>query len=236
MGGGVLRNLLSRADDLSVFTGVAAKSPTQRDFASNLQSMVSSGDEAASRLIGDMKQFTGERSADRIFREAYDTLKLRPFDYEDARSFIANQGKPLYHGTNSDFDTFSLSNFGSTDQGFLGKGVYLSGRKGNAKQYGSNVIEAYAPELNPYSYQDSYFFGGFSPDSIRAKYNLPSSAKASELTKAIKDDGFNGVNVDEIVDDSGRIRPREEVVVFDPQKVYTRKYLEQLFDSLMGGA
>ena len=64
--------------------------------------------------------------------------------------------KPLFHGTHAeDLKEFDPAKFGRRDQGFYGKGVYLSSQKDEATMYGPNVGEYYAKgkilELSDYS-------------------------------------------------------------------------------------
>ena len=238
MSGGVLSRLLQSTDDLGLFEGIAKKAASQKGFVDDLFKMKAANDPQALSFIDDLTNYARQlgddsRAVDRSIKVAYDSLKLSPYKYGTFDDFVAPLGKPVYHGTDNNFDTFSLRNFGSTDDGFLGKGVYLSGRKGNAKQYGSNVMESYIPGFNPYRYQDSYTFGAFSPDRIRETFGLPANASADDLTNAILGKGYNGVAVDEVTG-SGRMRPNEEVVAFDPRSVYTKQYLQDIYNQSGG--
>lgn len=56
---------------------------------------------------------------------------------------------PVFHGTNSEFSKFDLSNFGSTDPGWFGKGIYFSSDPKFAKEFGKNVKEDYVQVKNP---------------------------------------------------------------------------------------
>lgn len=47
----------------------------------------------------------------------------------------------LYHGTDEDFEEFSLDKFGKHDQGDFGKGIYFSENKQTASKYGKNIKE-----------------------------------------------------------------------------------------------
>jgi len=64
--------------------------------------------------------------------------------------------KPLFHGTYAEnLKEFDPSKFGKRDQGFYGKGVYLSSQKDEASMYGPNVGEYYVKgkilDLSDYS-------------------------------------------------------------------------------------
>lgn len=47
----------------------------------------------------------------------------------------------LYHGTDEDFEEFSLDKFGKHDQGDFGKGIYFAEDKQTASKYGKNIKE-----------------------------------------------------------------------------------------------
>lgn len=47
----------------------------------------------------------------------------------------------LYHGTDEDFEEFSLDKFGKHDQGDFGKGIYFAENKQTASKYGKNIKE-----------------------------------------------------------------------------------------------
>lgn len=55
----------------------------------------------------------------------------------------------LYHGTNANFDKFSYSNFGKTDEGDFGQGIYLTTNKSTANKYGKNIKEVEVKYKNP---------------------------------------------------------------------------------------
>ena len=47
----------------------------------------------------------------------------------------------LYHGTDENFEEFSLDKFGKHDQGDFGKGIYFAEDKQTASKYGKNIKE-----------------------------------------------------------------------------------------------
>src|SRR5262249_7129148 len=63
--------------------------------------------------------------------------------YKTAEAFVKAQGKPLYHGTEGDFQTFQQPD----KLGIYGEGTYFYTGRDNAKiyaGYNGRVIEAYA--------------------------------------------------------------------------------------------
>lgn len=66
---------------------------------------------------------------------------------------VNNQGKPLvvYHGTNTDFNTFDKSFINSHEKrgDFLGEGFYFHKKKEIAANYGNNIIACYLRIENP---------------------------------------------------------------------------------------
>jgi hypothetical protein len=55
---------------------------------------------------------------------------------------LENSTIDWYHGSNSSFNKFDLSNFGKTDEGWWGIGIYFHTEIETAKAYGRNVISA----------------------------------------------------------------------------------------------
>ena len=60
-------------------------------------------------------------------------------DYSDFSKSVIQQ--TLYHGTDEDFEEFSLDKFGKHDQGDFGKGIYFAEDKQTASKYGKNIKE-----------------------------------------------------------------------------------------------
>ena len=70
--------------------------------------------------------------------------------YKSFDEFKKSVWEKLYHGTNSNFDEFSLKFFGSTDQWYAGKGIYLTANKKYAKSFWKNIVESYPNIKNPF--------------------------------------------------------------------------------------
>lgn len=68
----------------------------------------------------------------------------------------------VYHGTNQDFTKFDISYLGSSsgDLGFLGDGFYLATHKGEARYYGSKIMNGYVNIRNPYNIKELSKYNG----------------------------------------------------------------------------
>lgn len=58
---------------------------------------------------------------------------------------VDENGEPLlvYHGTNSNFNTFDIARFGRTDQGDRGMGFYFSENKSISERYGETIMPVF---------------------------------------------------------------------------------------------
>lgn len=67
-----------------------------------------------------------------------------------------------YHGTNSKFDTFDMSYFGKTDQGWWGEGIYFHSDIDTAKAYGREVkkvrLNFKSPIILPVNNSNTYLY------------------------------------------------------------------------------
>lgn len=85
----------------------------------------------------------------KAFKEWFGDWENNP---EEASKVVDENGEPLvvYHGTNSQWTTYDPNLFGSaTDEGYYGKGLYLSSVKNKAMQYG-NIMELFVNMRNPF--------------------------------------------------------------------------------------
>lgn len=85
----------------------------------------------------------------KAFKEWFGDWENNP---EEASKVVDENGEPLvvYHGTNSQWTTYNPNLFGSaTDEGYYGKGLYLSSVKKKAMQYG-NIMELFVNMRNPF--------------------------------------------------------------------------------------
>lgn len=76
--------------------------------------------------------------------------------FEDAVSNVdklnsdkAFKSQIVYHGTNATFDKFNYDNFGKSDRGDFGQGIYTTTDKSTASKYGKNVKEVEIKYKNP---------------------------------------------------------------------------------------
>lgn len=173
--------------------------------------------------------------------------------YKSAEEFIKSLGEPLLHGTTKDFKEFDLSKAGSRnpkDQGFAGKGIYLTNSKQVAEDFsigkdmfetvGGNgkgrIIEAYVniPESEILSVDS---FG-----ELSEKLGLPKAAdrpvnvglveftveQAPQISKKAQELGYKAIKVDGGgIDKYGK--QAYEMVVFDPNDIKTKQQLQDIY-------
>jgi hypothetical protein len=156
-----------------------------------------------------------------------DPLTAEAKKYKTAEEFIGSK-KPVYHGTNQEFEIPSIRYAGRTDEGFMGAGIYASGTKGGAKQYGKNVKEFYFDLKNPLVIEDAYAFGGVNPDKIRDILGIPKTAKPSAVRDALIEQGYDGVIVNEITDNG--IKKNVEVVALGNKQIKTKAQLTEIWN------
>jgi hypothetical protein len=121
-------------------------------------------------------------------------MKLRKFIATTIREYLNEQqifdNKDIwYHGTNNNFNVFDLSNFGKTDEGWWGIGVYFHSDIETAKIYGSNIIQVNlntTDVLNlPSDYSGKFLFNTL----IDLGFKLPLEYKDYSAMKIIKNIG-----------------------------------------------
>lgn len=75
---------------------------------------------------------------------------------------LTSQQDVLYHGSNAKFDKFSLKNFGKTDDGWYGVGIYFHSDIDTAKVYGLNIYKVKLnykkPLILPVDYAGRFLF------------------------------------------------------------------------------
>lgn len=128
----------------------------------------------------------------------------------------------LFHGTKQKFDEFSLSNFGKTDEGFAGKGIYFTDAPDIAAQYAKGdegrLIEASVSIKKPLIVRDY--------PEINEVAGLPKGRRVDDLnfseklTDAIKAKGYDGIIVRDFDKKLNRIV--NEYVAFDESQVIIR--------------
>lgn len=136
------------------------------------------------------------------------------------KQFITEQNHVVYHGTNTDFDTFEYRKAGmGNDPGLRGRGFYFTPDIRTARNYGS-IVKKYSVTIKK-PFIPSEFK---SADEIADKLNIdtgmfrfnPSNGEftiynsyAGSFTSALRDAGYDGVVYPQ----------RKEVVAFDPKQI-----------------
>lgn len=125
---------------------------------------------------------------------------------------------PLYHGSKAEFAKFDMSKAGGTDEGFLGRAIYLTADYENAQEYGPYVNTFYADIKNALVIEDPYSFGGVNPKKIRSILGLSEDASAGAVTKALKEAGYDAVIINEIGGTD-----MIEVAIYDPSIIKSKE-------------
>lgn len=96
---------------------------------------------------------------------------------------------PVYHGTNTYFNIFSMNYFGKTDDGYYGKGFYFTPDKSEAQDYGKNILNVYLNLHNPLFLPDAG--GGNHISLIKAREILANLYEKPEwIPKKILPEGY----------------------------------------------
>ena len=108
----------------------------------------------------------------------------------------------VYHGTNEDFTEFDISYLGSAsgDVGFWGDGFYLATHKGEAKYYGSKIMNGYVNIKNPYNIKDLSKYNGKTFDGEDSSSGLHIK-NLVELNPQWRDIEINNTTYGEIADE-----------------------------------
>lgn len=130
--------------------------------------------------------------------------------YKSAEEFVGARGETLYHGTSKEFDTFIPS-----EEGRLGKGIYLIDSISQAGVFGKNIKEVKVNLKKPFIVKEN------SP-SIWKQTNIKSQS-GSELQAFLKKRGYDGI-IEELP--SGA----KEYVVFDANQVKTKSQLTDIWN------
>jgi hypothetical protein len=132
---------------------------------------------------------------------------------------VDSEGKPLvvYHGTQGDVAAFDPVRFGENDDGWYGRGVYLTASKSMAEAYagwsevdgsapnGGNVMPVYLAIQNPYFYPSDKAIPSLSEGSV-------------EFTERLKEQGYDGVFVQN-PHSEGDESKFFEIVAFRPEQI-----------------
>lgn len=163
--------------------------------------------------------------------------------YKSAEEFVGAKAN-LFHGTPAKFDKFDLNYFGKSDDGFAGKGIYLTNDRGIAKYFADdwtskaypnkrvgNVMEVFGDIKKPLevtSYREIGQKLGLKTDTGLTK-NI--KANADQIATKAKELGYDSIIVKDF-DKSGKAV--NEVVIFDQNKVFTKSQLIDLYNKVKG--
>lgn len=130
-----------------------------------------------------------------------------------------------YHGTNYNFDKFNLSNFGTSDNGYLGFGIYLTNDAEMASSYASDegfILSCNVSSFNPYIIND--FKYSLHPLKLKNFLGVPT---IRGINSKITSMGYDSVMLT-YVDDSGF--DFIELCVFDTAQIsIIRKETKEYF-------
>jgi hypothetical protein len=175
--------------------------------------------------------------------------------YKSAEEFVRGQGEPLLHGTTKEFTEFDLSKAGTrnrADQGFAGKGIYLTNSKEIANTFASGkdifktqggvgsgrVVETYLdPELRVLEVND--FAELADKLGLPKASNRPNNVKLtdfiSEQSPKIRQKAMS-MGYDAIKIDGGGLdkfgTQTYEMVVFDPKNIKTKSQLTDFYNQV----
>ena len=157
--------------------------------------------------------------------------------FDNVDDFIESQDI-VYHGTNADFDKFDISKIGSqTDDGLYGRGFYFTPNRNmalnaplgkQAKIVRELILDTKNPlELNKFKSIDElaeYLDMSESAFVKQADGTIrPVNSQINQFTSHVKDLGHDAVYV-------RRGGVGDEVVVFDPEIIKTKKDLTDIFN------
>ena len=120
-----------------------------------------------------------------------------------------------YHGTNNNFDKFTLDNFGTNDFGYLGKGIYLTNDMDMAQSYADGeegrLLKIKAVINNPYIITDWKY--SYHPEKLRQELDC---RNAKQINNKLLEQGYDSVML-KYTDDYGE--EFMELCVFNPDNV-----------------
>lgn len=120
-----------------------------------------------------------------------------------------------YHGTNNNFDKFTLDNFGTNDFGYLGKGIYLTNDMDMAQSYADGeegrLLKVKAVINNPYIITDWKY--SYHPEKLRQQLDC---RNAKQINNKLLEQGYDSVML-KYTDDYGE--EFMELCVFNPDNV-----------------
>lgn len=198
----------------------------------------------------------GIKYSDEAAKTAESPLLKEVGKYKSAEEFVKAHGEPLLHGTTQKFDKFDISKAGSrnaNDQGFAGKGIYLTNSREVADTFASgkdiyggkpgvgNIVEAYLkPNAKVLDVND---FGELADKlGLPRATSRPSGMGLNEfirtqspiISEKAQKMGFDAIKVDGGGTDKFGTKAFE-VAVLNPDSVKTKSQLTDLYNKAQGG-
>jgi hypothetical protein len=163
---------------------------------------------------------TTEKNVENNKETVKDPLFEEAKKYKSAEAFIKAQGEPLYHGTNKKFKKFDIEKSGIVQHADWGLGIYLTPNKDHAMNFakvagGNIVMEVYTPNTK-------YIDGNELLKDQDFQDVLDDGMGFSTPKEYLNEKGYDGVNFK---------NPQgfEEYVIYDPNKIYTKEQLKELW-------
>lgn len=166
----------------------------------------------------DIKAFIGRSEGEVLVdkKAVKNTVKDEPHPFP--QSVVK---EPLLHGTpGKKFDKFDLSKAGQSDNGFAGKGIYLTNDEGSARYFADkwtskaypserkgNIIKSHVDIKKPLIIKDSKDYNAY--QELRRVLGAKSN---DEVPVKLKEKGYDSVIVESFHSDG---RPAHEYVVYD---------------------
>lgn len=174
--------------------------------------------------------------------------------YKSPEEFFKSKGEPLLHGTTEKFNEFDLSKAGTrsvSDQGFAGKGIYLTNSKEVAETFSKGedifsskkgikegrIVESFVdiPDskvLKVENFSELSEKLGLPKASERPK-NMGLTEFVSKQSPIIREKALS-MGYDAIKVDGGGVdkygTPTYELVVFDPKNIKTKSQLTEIWN------
>lgn len=92
------------------------------------------------------------------YKESFEEAIKKVNEMNKDKEYITDT---VYHGTNANFEKFNYDNFGKTDTGDFGQGIYTTKNKETAAKYGNNIKEVNVQYKNPLILNNDQDFSNF---------------------------------------------------------------------------
>lgn len=184
-----LRDRLRRGD--SKFSGPPKDGKPSLDTSPSSDDTTAMTQGEASRDIAPQENAGGKGEID---------VESKEFSDKFAKSSVVTtygDPKPVFHGTNAEFDTFDAGMSGSSTKHASAKlGIFFTESEKDAAGFGSNVKKAYLVIENPKSYSNTEFeeiLDGMGGDWRDLFDNQKAARKFAKLQKELIAEGYDGI-------------------------------------------